>query len=186
MKGYTIQHSIELLEKNAGNGGGGASTAADVSYDNTSSGLTADDVQEAIDELASDLAAGHEFSTTEKVIGKWIDGSDLYEKVIPISAFPATPYTATDYAHNIANIKDIIEISGSMILTSGTTYPINAPMFGGSGNSPTVSVAVISAYATSTNVVITTAVDRSAASGHVILRYTKTPPTRTRKSKKEE
>ena len=53
MKGYTIQNSIDMLEKaiENGSGSGGASTAADVSYDNTSSGLTADDVQEAIDEL---------------------------------------------------------------------------------------------------------------------------------------
>lgn len=53
MKGYTIQHSIDLLEKAVENGGGsgGSTTAADVSYNNTSSHLTADDVQEAIDEL---------------------------------------------------------------------------------------------------------------------------------------
>lgn len=56
MKGYTIQHSIELLEKQAGSGSGGASTAADVSYDNTTSHLTADDVQEAIDELNADIS----------------------------------------------------------------------------------------------------------------------------------
>lgn len=57
MKGYTINESIDLLEKAVaiGGGGGGASTAADISYDNTSSGLTADDVQEAIDELKSDI-----------------------------------------------------------------------------------------------------------------------------------
>lgn len=36
-------------------GGGGASTAEDVSYDNTTSGMTADDVQEAIDELHTGL-----------------------------------------------------------------------------------------------------------------------------------
>ena len=55
MKGYTIQHSIDLLEKAVENGGGsgGASTAADVSYNNTSSHLTADDVQEAIDEVVN-------------------------------------------------------------------------------------------------------------------------------------
>lgn len=51
MKGYTIQNSIDLLEKKGGGGGGGASSAADVSYDNTTSHLTADDVQEAIDEI---------------------------------------------------------------------------------------------------------------------------------------
>lgn len=35
---------------------GGEVSAAEVSYDNTSSGLTADDVQEAIDEVAGDVA----------------------------------------------------------------------------------------------------------------------------------
>src|SRR5690606_33404119 len=35
---------------------GGSSAAEDVTYDNTSSGLTADDVQAAIDELASEKA----------------------------------------------------------------------------------------------------------------------------------
>lgn len=37
---------------NNGGGGGGASSASDVSYDNTTSGLTATDVQAAIDEVA--------------------------------------------------------------------------------------------------------------------------------------
>lgn len=37
------------------NGGAGSVAAENVSYDNTSSGLTADDVQEAIDELKTDI-----------------------------------------------------------------------------------------------------------------------------------
>lgn len=52
MKGYTIQHSIELLEKEAGSGSGGASTASEVSFDNTDTGLVATNVQSAISELA--------------------------------------------------------------------------------------------------------------------------------------
>lgn len=55
MNGYTIQHSIELLERGNSGGGSGASSAAAVSYDNTSSGLTATNVQSAIDELADAL-----------------------------------------------------------------------------------------------------------------------------------
>lgn len=34
---------------------GGATEASDVSYDNTTSGLSADDVQDAVDELTSDI-----------------------------------------------------------------------------------------------------------------------------------
>ena len=87
MKGYTIQESIELLEKAVenGSGSGGASTAADVSYDNTSSGLTADDVQEAIDELAGIKPIN--ISTTEILIGKWGD-EDLYAKLVECGDMP--------------------------------------------------------------------------------------------------
>ncbi len=41
-----------------GSGGGGSSSADDVSYDNTSSGLTADNVQDAIDEIAQSGGGG--------------------------------------------------------------------------------------------------------------------------------
>lgn len=85
MKGYTIQHSIELLEKNQGGGSGGSTTAENVSYSNTSSGLTADNVQEAIDELKTDIPTiadyGMKISTTETLIGKW-GNDDLYQKII--------------------------------------------------------------------------------------------------------
>lgn len=50
MKGYTIQNSIDLLEKNGG-GSGGASSAANVSFDNTGTGLNATDVQNALEEV---------------------------------------------------------------------------------------------------------------------------------------
>ena len=51
MRGYTIQHSIDLLEKKSGSGSGESVTAEAVSYDNTTSLLTADNVQTAIDEV---------------------------------------------------------------------------------------------------------------------------------------
>ena len=57
----------------------GASTAADVTYDNTVSGLTADDVQEAIDELAA-RNAQHVYSNTETEVGKWLNNESVYEK----------------------------------------------------------------------------------------------------------
>ena len=59
----------------------GASSASAVSYDNTLSDLTADDVQEAIDELASRVDA---YSTTESVVGKWTDNSDVYQRVFTL------------------------------------------------------------------------------------------------------
>lgn len=58
----------------------GGTTAAGVSYDNTASGLTADDVQEAIDELKDDIDAISPVVTNRRVIftadsyGTWNDG----------------------------------------------------------------------------------------------------------------
>lgn len=94
-------------------GAAGNIDAADVDYDNTVSGLTATDVQAAIDELKNDipsipatydaddivydnatsglvatdaqaaideLADRNVYSTSEKAIGKWIDGRTVYRK----------------------------------------------------------------------------------------------------------
>ena len=44
----------EVIEQ----GGGGTPTAANVSYDNTTSGMTADDVQDAIDEVFQSVSSG--------------------------------------------------------------------------------------------------------------------------------
>lgn len=103
MRGYTIQKSIDLLEKEVANagGGGGASTAADVSYDNTSSGLTADDVQEAIDEIAEKM--GLSFGATETKIGTFLN-EDMYARVYDLESdltistveFTTTTIPATD------------------------------------------------------------------------------------------
>lgn len=90
MKGYTINKSIDLLESEVEkiqNIPATVPTAADISYDNTSSHLTADDVQEAIDELNTAISSidpelDIPYSTTEQKIGTWTDGSDVYQKVI--------------------------------------------------------------------------------------------------------
>lgn len=82
MKGYTIQHSIELLEKQAGSGSGGASTASEVSFDNTGTGLVATNVQTALGELDTrDI-----YSTIETKIGTY-NGKDLFRKIVNVTGF---------------------------------------------------------------------------------------------------
>ena len=61
--------------------GGVYLTASMSTYDNTLSGLSATDVQDAIDELAQS-GGGINYSTTEQVIGTWITGKPLYQKTI--------------------------------------------------------------------------------------------------------
>lgn len=159
MKGYTIQNSIDLLEKKVEKGGGGtggtasdvsydntgsgltadnvqsaideiaARDASDISYDNTSSGLTADDVQEAIDELAAAVGAGVEYSTNEKVIGKWVDGSDLYQKIFVLTGTDV-PATATNKSLEFGYDINVKLIDGHIHYTTTSDgledWPINS------------------------------------------------------------
>ena len=53
-----IERYLDAIVENGGGGGGGASAAEDVSYDNTTSGLTATNVQAAIDEVAQGGGGG--------------------------------------------------------------------------------------------------------------------------------
>ena len=50
----------------------------------------------------------HNYSTEEQVVGTWIDGKPLYEKVI---AFSLTGSGNLSYAHNIENLHEIHFIS---------------------------------------------------------------------------
>lgn len=50
-----IKHICTVINAIIDSGGGGGSTASSVSYDNTVSGLTATDVQDAIDEVVADI-----------------------------------------------------------------------------------------------------------------------------------
>ena len=183
MKGFTYKESIDRLEKeikNASGGGGGGGTAADVSYDNTSSGLTAGNVQAAIDEIDSnvdtlsgsvttlsgdvtDLKAGHVYSTTEHAYGKWTDNSIVYEKTIELGTLPnATSATA---AHGISDFDKVIEIFGVAISTSN-----QVPLPFTNNTSAASQIAII---VDANNITVRTGEDKSSYTGYLTLRYTK-------------
>ena len=110
MRGYTIQNSINLLEK--GGGAGGASSAAGVSFDNTGTGLAATNVQTALGELD----ARSKYSTTKQKIGKWIDGRDVYRLVIDFEEAilcSSQTWAITTIAAADLNIDTLINAYGS-------------------------------------------------------------------------
>lgn len=186
MKGYTIKESIDLLEKeikNAGGGGGTTPTAADVTYDNTSSGLTADDVQEAIDELNTKLTTGHVYSTTEKVIGKWTDGSDLYEKVTIFDTFTTG---ANSLELGLTNVKEILKMNIMAEVGSGIGYKPVPALYLSAQSLTEYGIACDGYTVSSDTLAVTLGSQRTITKLVVITEYTKTPPTRTKKSKKEE
>ena len=127
MKGYTIQHSIELLEEEVKNGGGsgGSTTAVKVSYDNMDSGLVAETVQAAIDEIAgkvSDLETPTLFSTDEVQVGVLPDNTPVYEKTYTLTGADV-PVNGTPKVVDIGVIN-LKGIRGFLDLTE-EVFPIN-------------------------------------------------------------
>ena len=60
------------------------------------------------------------YSTTEKKIGKWIDGKPLYGKIINCGS----SRVSESIAHNISNIKQICFLNAFMTDSSGNSYPL--------------------------------------------------------------
>lgn len=111
MKGYTIQNSINLLEKNGTGGGGGSTTAAKVSYDNTASGLSGATVQAAIDELAEEVPVL--YASTEKQIGKLSDNTPVYEKSIYLTGADL-PSSGVGKVIPVDNGASVLNIGGTV------------------------------------------------------------------------
>lgn len=77
------------------------------------------------------------YSTDEKVIGRWIDGKPLYQKVITFTI--TAPNNWTVYNHGIANIDtacgcECYIVDGKAIYTMGYEGGGNAIAFAGSSN----------------------------------------------------
>jgi hypothetical protein len=73
-------------------GGGGGGDAEDIAYDNTTSGLAATDVQEALDEIAGDVAA---------ITPGLVNFTESVDTSAPNDTVPAVSFTATDAATNV-------------------------------------------------------------------------------------
>lgn len=157
----THKNNLVAAINEAAQGSGAA--ASGVSYDNSQSGLAADDVQEAIDELSDNRFI---YSTTERKVGKWIDGSDIYQTTVSLGALPNA--TTKTVAHNIANISKIVSVEGVSESTSGATFSLPIVMNNASA------AANVCMYADATNITIICDGNQSAQTGYATLRYTKT------------
>lgn len=110
------------------------------------------------------------YSADERVVGKWIDGSDIYEKVVDFGALPDT--TTKNVTHGISNLDRIISFNGTA-KSGGTIIPIPyAPLAAIAENG-------IALLFSDVNVGITTGKDRSSYTAYIVLRYTKSTASRT-------
>ena len=112
-------------------GGGGATNAEDLNYDNLSSGLVATNVQDAIDELA--VAVGAAYVGTF-IVGSWSLNVDKYE----LSISQATHLRGTTpmiqvYENNAGTYEEVgvgTEVSGDGNITLTITSTPDARFAG--------------------------------------------------------
>lgn len=170
MKGYTIQKSIDLLEKNGG-GSGGASSAANVSFDNTGTGLSGTNVQTAIGELDTRGI----YSTEEIKIGKY-NGKDLFRKMVNVTGFTSDQvilanqvyYGSVAISDYVSGVEDCFaDILHSYINTGTTKRSFIFQQF-----EPDTG-----------NMTLGTLYQRTNVDAVLVLEYTKVSTTKTRKRK---
>lgn len=107
------------------------------------------------------------YSTDERIVGTWIDGSDIYEKVIEFGALPNA--TNKRVEHGITGINKIISITGT---ASDENYSTTVTI---PDHSPAISI-----FVSSTNIVITTITDQTSnINTFITLRYTKSAASRS-------
>lgn len=110
-KDSTYRNVQEGLAAALEGGGGGGGTAADVSYDNTDSGLTADDVQAAIDEVVTDLG------TLSTIIGD--SSAGLVKEVTDIEDLIPSGATSSNKLATASDIPDAVTGNPSGSATAG-------------------------------------------------------------------
>lgn len=106
------------------------------------------------------------YSTTETVIGKWIDNKPIYRKVINYGNLPNATYN--EVLHNISNLGTFTKIEAIAKTAAGYYYPLNMHGTNDMFNNNTVMV-----RANDTKIQITATTDYSTQTAYVILEYTK-------------
>lgn len=108
----------------------------------------------------------HEYSTSEQIVGTWIDGSSVYEKVIELGALPDN--NTKNVPHGIVNLGLIV--TASVIANDPNEATITIPYTVTDGNYLRFQTGF---SVDGTNISITCGSNRTGYTGIAILRYTK-------------
>lgn len=142
-------------------------TGSDVSFNSANS--AGDSVGTlTIDNVAYQMYAPHVYSTTERVIGKWIDDKDLYERVVYIDQLPDGSINDwVLYDVGLTNIDTLIKLSGTVSFSNGNQACLPYVL----SNLVTSQIGLI--IEASGKLGIMCGSDRSSSSAYVIIQYTK-------------
>lgn len=106
------------------------------------------------------------YSTTETVIGTWINGKPLYRKVINFGSLPNN--SSKSVSHGISNLSRVVSLSGIAYIDDTNITTITLPHADKDGVQYAISL-----RADKTDVLIVTGSNRTSLNGIVIIEYTK-------------
>lgn len=152
-------------------------SANQISYNTTS-------VADALDSMYQTMFSNN-YSTTEKVVGKWINGKPLYQKTINIGTLPNNTTKAVDTGLLNESIEDFINIGGFTRKTDKLYYRPLPYVYStdgtGTGHASTPYVLSnglwVQKGTTNWEIKIVTGYDRSNEEGYVTIQYTKVSDT---------
>ena len=175
-----VSNKIDITDLQLSGGGGdptlpGRVSALETVVGDSTSGLVkdVDDLETVVGDSTSGLvkdvdelkgATATIYSTTEKIIGEWIDGKPIYQKTIYFGALPNS--TSKSVAHGISNFDKLLRLFGTL---DGGALQSVIPL-----SYPDGITYNVGAYVTSTDVVIKTGTDRTSDTAYVTIQYTKT------------
>ena len=117
---------------------------------------------------ATSMGDETDYSTTEKIIGTWIDGKPLYQKTMDCGTMPSSA-TTKDFSHGISNIDYIVSINGFYRIPTDSNK-FSLPLSYVSGES----VQFMQAWANKSVIRLFAGQNRSTYHAYVTLQYTKT------------
>ena len=130
--------------------------------------MPAADMSEVVTPLPSVMSRRFKYSTTEQVVGEWIDGKPIYQTTVSYGALPNA--AVKDVSHGISNIDKII--SYYAISSNASGVACNLPCATGGG---TADVKPIGCTVDKTNIHVWCFDDRTAyINTYVTIQYTKT------------
>ena len=115
---------------------------------------------------AVEIGDDTDYSTTEKIVGTWIDGKPVYQKTLECGTLPNN--STKSVAHGISDLAYVVSCEGfALNPTSNTLVPLP---FVSTGSSRGIGVAI-----SATNVELSTDYDRRGYTyAYVTIQYTKT------------
>ena len=120
----------------------------------------------AINENNSQITNLNTYSTTEQIIGTWIDNKPIYRKCFYINSLPNASTLITDYS--IDNLGWVIDVYGTA--RNRTNYQNMFPI---NNSRPISTNSTVGAYYDQ-SIKIETNTDRSGFEAYIIVEYTKT------------